>query len=215
MALSISDSKALLNMNSRSDQRAIYGLKLFVRPYNQIRHIDQAVCPYCEEHFDIYPVHYICVCPVSLSQVHRSKLLIDVPSHMYNIDNAPLTLQILRRQGARRHKELIQLILYQYSTNTLPIYSTIKNMHDLVNVKGVMPIVGMVTYTCKCLPNLSSVTEPLRLQHYSFNIVHTPGTEIPVADALSRFHSAKIPDAEEFEVNVIEVKSVSNFSEST
>ena len=46
----------------------------------------------------------------------------------------------------------------------------------------------------------------MRLQHYSFNIVHKPGTEIPVADALSRFHSAKIPDAEEFEVNAIEVK---------
>ena len=46
-------------------------------------------------------------------------------------------------------------------------------------------------------------------------IVHKPGTEIPVADALSRFHSAKTPDAEEFEVYAIEVKSVSNLSEST
>ena len=55
----------------------------------------------------------------------------------------------------------------------------------------------------------------MRLQHYSFDTVHKPGTEIPVADALSRFHSAKIPDAEEFEVNAIEVKSVSNLSEST
>ena len=48
------------------------------------------------------------MCPAS--QVHRSKLLVDVPSHMYNIDYTPLTLEILRRQGARRHKELIQLI---------------------------------------------------------------------------------------------------------
>ena len=55
----------------------------------------------------------------------------------------------------------------------------------------------------------------MRIQHYSFNIVHKPGTEIPVADAISRFQSAKIPDAEEFEVNAIEVKRVSNFSEST
>ena len=55
----------------------------------------------------------------------------------------------------------------------------------------------------------------MRLQPYSFKIVRKPGTEIPVADALSRFHSVKIPDAEEFEVNAIEVKSVSNFSEST
>ena len=55
----------------------------------------------------------------------------------------------------------------------------------------------------------------MRLQHYSFKIVHKPGTEIHVADALSRFHSAKIPDAEEFKVNAIEVKSASNFSEST
>ena len=108
VSLSISDSKALLNMTSRSDQRAIYRLRLFVRPYNQIKHTDQAVCPYCDEHFEIYTVHYICMCPSS--QVHRSKLLVDVPSHMYNIDYTPLTLEILRRQGARRHKELIQLI---------------------------------------------------------------------------------------------------------
>ena len=100
--LSISDSNALLNMASRSDQRAIYRLRLFVRPYNQIKHTDQAVFPYCDEHFDIYTVHYICMCPAS--QVHRSKLLVDVPSHMFNIDYTPLTLEILRRQGARMHK---------------------------------------------------------------------------------------------------------------
>ena len=96
---------------SRSYQRAIYRLILFVRPYNQIIHTDQTVCPYCDEHYDIYTVYYICVCPAS--QVHRSKLLVDVPSHMYNIDYTPLTLEslkIIRRQGARRHKELIQLI---------------------------------------------------------------------------------------------------------
>ena len=34
-------------------------------------------------------------------------------------------------------------------------------MPDPMNVKGVMTILGMVTYTCKCLPNLSSVTEQL------------------------------------------------------
>ena len=106
VSLSISDSKALLSMTSRSDQRAIYRLRLFVRPYNQIRHTYQAVCPYCDEHFDIYTVHYICMCPAS--QVHRSKLLVDVL--MYNIDNTPLTLEIIMRQGARRHTEIIQLI---------------------------------------------------------------------------------------------------------
>ena len=36
----------------------------------------------------------------------------------------------------------------------------------------------------------------MRLQQYSFKIVHKPGTEIHVADGLSRFHSANIPDAE-------------------
>ena len=48
----------------------------------------------------------------------------------------------------------------------------------------------------------------MRLQRYSFNIVHKPGIEIPVAGVLNRFHSANIPDMEEFEVNAIEVKSV-------
>ena len=106
--LNPSRSVSLHQHVSLSDQRAIYRLRLFVRPYNQIKHTDQAVCPYCDEHFEIYTVHYICMCPAS--QVHRSKLLVDVPSHMYNIDYTPLTLEILRRQGARRHKELIQLI---------------------------------------------------------------------------------------------------------
>ena len=108
VTLSTSDSMALINLNNRTDQRAIYRLRLFVRPYIQIRHQDRAVCPHCDEHFDIYTVHYIAICPAS--HVSRSKLMIDVPIHMYNIDSTPLTLEILRRQGARRHKELIQLI---------------------------------------------------------------------------------------------------------
>ena len=95
-------------MTSRSDQKAIFRLQLFVRPYIQIRHQDRAVCPHCDEHFDIYTVHYIAACPAS--HVSRSKLMVDVPIHMYNIDTTTLTLEILRRQGARRHKELIQLI---------------------------------------------------------------------------------------------------------
>ena len=43
----------------------------------------------------------------------------------------------------------------------------------------------------------------MRLQHYSFKFVHKPGTEIHVADVLSRFYSEKIPDAEAFEVNAL------------
>ena len=108
VVLSIRDSKALINMSNRLDQRVIYRLRLFVRPYIQIRHQANAVCPYCDEPFDIYTVHYIAVCPAS--HVSRAKLMVDVPIHMYNIASTPLTLEILRRQGARRHKELIQLI---------------------------------------------------------------------------------------------------------
>ena len=108
VTLSTSDSRTLINLNNRSDQRAIYRLRLFVRPYIQIRHQDRAVCPHCDELFDIYTVHYIAVCPAT--HVSRSKLMIDVPIHMYNIESTPLTLEILRRQGVRRHKELIQLI---------------------------------------------------------------------------------------------------------
>ena len=44
------------------------------------------------------------------------------------------------------------------------IIESIKNMPDPVDVKVYVTnaILGMVTYTCKFLPNLSSVTEPLR-----------------------------------------------------
>ena len=108
ITLSISDSKALLNLTCRTEQRAIFRLRLFVRPYIQIRHKDQAACPHCKELFDVYTVHYISDCPAS--RVHRTKLLVDVPTNMYNAASTPLTLEILRRQGARRHKELIQLI---------------------------------------------------------------------------------------------------------
>ena len=108
VVLSIKDSSALLNMFNRSDQRVIYKLRLFVRPYIQIRHQANAACPYCDEPFDIYTVHYIAECPAS--RVCRAKLMADVPVNLYNINSTPLTLEILRRQGARRHKELIQLI---------------------------------------------------------------------------------------------------------
>ena len=106
ITLSISDSKALLNLTCRTEQRAIFRLRLFVRPYIQIRHKDQAACPHCDELFDIYTVHYISDCPAS--RVHRTKLLVDVPTNMYNAASTPL--EILRRQGMRSHKELIQLI---------------------------------------------------------------------------------------------------------
>ena len=108
VTLSTSDSSALLNMTNRSDQRVIFRLRLFVRPFIQIRHQDRAVCPHCSEQFDIYTVHYIAVCPAS--HASRAKLMVDVPIHMYYIASKQLTLEILRRQGARRHKELIQLI---------------------------------------------------------------------------------------------------------
>ena len=108
VVLPIRDSTTLLNMSNRSDQRVIYRLRLFVRPYIQIRHQANAVCPYCDEPFDIYTVHYIAECPAS--RVFRAKLLADVPINMYNIDSTPLTTEILRRLGARRHRELIQLI---------------------------------------------------------------------------------------------------------
>ena len=108
VTLSTSDSMTLINLNNRSDQRAIFRLRLFVLPYIQIRHQDRAVCPHCDKLFDIYTVHYIAVCPAS--HVSCSKFIIDVPIHMYNINSTPLPLEILRRQGARRHKELTQLI---------------------------------------------------------------------------------------------------------
>ena len=106
--LSICDNAALLNMSNRTDQIRIYRLRLFVRPYIKIRHKQNAVCSYCDEHFYIYTVHYIAKCPAT--RVFRDKLLADVPVNMFNIDSTPLTQEILRRQGTRRHKELIQLI---------------------------------------------------------------------------------------------------------
>ena len=97
ITLPTSDSKALLNLTCRTEQRAIFRLRLLVRVYIQIRHKDQAVCPHCDEHFDIYTVHYISDCPASI--VHQTKLLVDVPTNRYNAASMPLTMEILRRQG--------------------------------------------------------------------------------------------------------------------
>ena len=108
LAFAEAPSLAVFNLTCRTEQRAIFRSRLFVRPYIQIRHKDQAACPHCDEHVYIYTVHYIAVCPAS--RVHRNKLLVDVPTNMYNAASTPLTLEILRRPGARRQKELIQLI---------------------------------------------------------------------------------------------------------
>ena len=54
---------------------------------------------------------------------------------------------ILRRDGLKISSKIIE---------------SIKNMPEPMNVMGVVTIIGMVTYTCNFLPNLSSVTEPLR-----------------------------------------------------
>ena len=109
----------------------------------------------------------------------------------------------------------------QIEKGMLAIVSACKKFHYFIYGRGNMTIktnhLPLIRIFDKPRHNIPLCFQKMkmRLQHYSFNIVHTPGTEIPVADALSRFHSAKIPDAEEFEVNAIEVKSVSNFSEST
>ena len=72
----------------------------------------------------------------------------------------------LNREKTTIGKDQVEYIGHILSRDGLKISNkrieSIKNMPDSMSVKGVMTILGMVTYTCKCLPNLCSVTEPLR-----------------------------------------------------
>ena len=88
------------------------------------------------------------------------KILVDV---LKKCENNNLKLNIEKTNIGKDQVEYIGHIL---SRDGLKISSkrieSIKNMPDPMSVKGVMTILGMVTYTCKFLPNLSGVTEPLR-----------------------------------------------------
>ena len=109
-------------------------------------------------------------------------------------------------------------IYAQIEKEMLAIVSACKKFHHFIdNVTIETDHLPLIIIFDKPLHNIPLRLQKMkmRLQHYSCKIVHMPGTEIPVADGLSRFHRAKITDAEEFEVNAIEVKSVSNYSEST
>ena len=106
--LSKADMKSLMNLPNRFVQRRLFHLRLFVQPYTQIVDGPLAVCPYCDDHFNVYTVHYIASCPAT--RTLRTQLMADVPTNMYNADDTSLTLEILRRQGARDHKELTKLI---------------------------------------------------------------------------------------------------------
>ena len=90
----------------------------------------------------------------------HDKILIDV---LKICENNNLNLN---REKTNIGKDQVEYIGHILSRDGLKISSkrieTIKNMPDPISVKGVMTILGMVTYTCKFLPNLSSVTEPLR-----------------------------------------------------
>ena len=72
----------------------------------------------------------------------------------------------MNREKTNIDKDQVGYIGHILSREGLKISSkrieSIKNMPDPMNIKGDMTILGMVTYTCKFLPNLSSVTEPLR-----------------------------------------------------
>ena len=72
----------------------------------------------------------------------------------------------LNREIPNIGKDQVEYIGHILSRDGLKISSkrieSIKNMSDPMSVTGVMIILGMVTYTFKFLPNLSSVTEPLR-----------------------------------------------------
>ena len=54
----------------------------------------------------------------------------------------------------------------------------------------------------------------MRLQHYSFKLIHSPGTDIPVSDGLSRFCHTESTE-EEYDVLSCEVRSMSTFSDAT
>ena len=73
-----------------------------MRPYIQIRHKDQAAFPIVTNILIFTQYTISLECPAS--RVHPTKLLVDVFAYMYNAATTPLTLEILRHQGARRHK---------------------------------------------------------------------------------------------------------------
>ena len=108
VALTNTQRKATLNIYNRATQRSLYRLRLFVKPYSQLVHKEEATCSYCGECYVMYTVHYLTVCPVI--QLLRYKLMADVPIELYHTDNTTLTIEILRRQAARNHRELLEVV---------------------------------------------------------------------------------------------------------
>ena len=108
VALTNTQRKATLNIYNRATQRSLYRLRLFVKPYSQLVHKEKATCSYCGECYVMYTVHYLTVCPVI--QLLRYKLMADVPIELYHTDNTTLTIEILRRQAARNHRELLEVV---------------------------------------------------------------------------------------------------------
>ena len=53
-------------------------------------------------------VHYLTVCPVI--QLLRHKLMADVPIELYHTENTTLTIEILRCQAVRNHRELLEVV---------------------------------------------------------------------------------------------------------
>ena len=102
VAFTNTQCKATLNIYNRATQRALYRLRLFVKPYGQLVHKEEATC--------LWGVlwHYLTVCPVI--QLLRYKLMADVPIELYHTDNTKLTIEILRRQAARNYRELLEVV---------------------------------------------------------------------------------------------------------
>ena len=91
----------------------------------------------------------------------HDKILVDV----LNICDKKSNLK-LNREKTNIGKDQVEYIGHILSRDgfkiSRKIIEYIKNMPDSMNVKGVMTILGMLTYTCTFLSNVSSVTAPLR-----------------------------------------------------
>ena len=108
----------------------------------------------------------------------------------------------------------------QIEKEMLSIVSACKKFHhyiygrdDVTIETDHLPLIRIFEKPLHAIP-LRLQKMKMRLQHYSFKLIHSPGTDIPVSDGLSRFCHTESTE-EEYDVLSCEVRSMSTFSDAT
>ena len=108
----------------------------------------------------------------------------------------------------------------QIEKGMLSIVSACKKFHhymydrgDVTIVTDHLPLIRIFEKPLHAIP-LRLQKMKMRLQHYSFKLIHSPGTDTPVSDGLSRFCHTESTE-EEYDVLSCEVRSMSTFSDAT